>query len=230
MRTCVVATAALTLAAACGSAMAHDGDIGLRIANGKIITGAVVDTPSGPMVQGIRRVFGAEFEDLLGTAFAGEPGLFAAPGTFAMSQLGFDILGPVLRWDGAAFPPAPIPAETITIEFGPLSRTTPLVNMIVPGFSIGVGPGGFDEHYDFYLNAPASDGIYVLSMRLWSDQPGIRASDPFFIVFNWNEDERQHDQAINWARANLVPAPGTAALGLVLAGLASGYRRRRRSA
>lgn len=218
----VATTIALT-----GTAAGHDGDIGLRIVNNRIFTSAVIDTPQGSIVQGVRRVFGAEFIDFGGAPYADDPGLFAEPGTFPTSQLGFDILGPVLKWDGASFPAAPIPAETITIEFGPLSRTTPLANIVVPGFGINVGPAGFDEHYDFTLNAPASDGIYALSLRLWSDAPGIRESRPFYIIFNWNESEPTHDLAIDWARANLVPAPIGVAPMLAAAAFAMGRRRQR---
>ncbi len=207
-------------------AVAHDGDIGLRIVNNRIFTGAVVETPQGSSAVGVRRVFGVEFKDFGGVPYADEPGLFASPGTFPQSSLGFDILGPILKWDGAAFPAAPIPAETINIEFGPLSRTTPLSSIVVQGFGINVGPGGFDEHYDFYLNPPRGDGIYALSLRLWSDAPGVRESRPFHLIFNWNMSEPMHEAAVDWARANLVPSPTTAVVLLAPGVLAMGRRRR----
>lgn len=221
----IIAFVAGCAASIAPSAMAHDGDIGLRIENNRIFTGAVVETPQGSTAVGVRRVFGAEFKDFSGVPYADEPGLFASPGTFPQSQLGFDILGPILKWDGAAFPAVPIPNETINIEFGPLSRTTPLSNIVVQGFGISVGPSGFDEHYDFYLNPPRGDGIYALSLRLWSDAPGVRESRPFHMIFNWNMSEPMHEAAVDWARAHLVPAPATS-LALMLVAAISARRRR----
>jgi len=49
-------------------------------------------------------------------------------------------------------------------------------------------------------------------------------SESFYVLFNLGESEIDHDEAIEWVEANLVPAPG--ALALLAAGVLAGRRRR----
>lgn len=212
MKNRIVAAVALA-AAVSAPALAHEGDIGLALRNGRLVTGKVVDRGMGEKVVGVARVYGAEFTDFLGVPYTDEPGVFGEAGVFPTTGLGFDILGPLLKWDGAQFPLTPAP-ETLTIEKGPSSRTTPLVQSIVQGFSFPIGPAGFDEHYDFTLNPPRGDGVFALGLRLRTTG-AIRESRPFYIVFNWNESEPTHDAAIEWAAENLVPAPGVGGLAVL---------------
>ncbi|MEO1008671.1 MAG: GC-type dockerin domain-anchored protein [Planctomycetota bacterium] len=195
-------TTCIILAAAATAATAHEGDVGLAIIDGVIVTGIVEDGPGGEFVVPGERVFAAEF-DLLGTdVYADEPGLFAEAGTFPDSQLSFEFAGPVRRWNGTSFDDVPAP-ETMTLEFGPLSATSPLSGS-APGFGINVGPAGFDEHYDFFLDAPANDGIFLVGINLSSDDPGIGAAETTYLVFNWNLPESEHDAAVEYVEDTLL--------------------------
>lgn len=202
----------------------HGGDITVIVDGTKMRTGIVEGTPSGGTLIRPQRVFESEFEDFGGVFLSDEPGFDIEDGTLpGLSLLGFDILRALRVWDGAGF--AAIPAETITIELGPQSRTTPSGDVIVPGFGMMVdGEGGLHTHFDYILDSSAGVGIYLLELRLWSDA-GLSATKPWWIVFNNAEDEPVHEAAVEWARENLVPAPASAP---VIATALVGMRRRRR--
>lgn len=217
MRPAIITTAALAVIA--GSANAHEGDIGLKIVDGRIVTGIVEDGPGGEFVVPGERVFAADMFEFGGSIFADEPGLFAAPGEFPGSDLGFDFASPVQRWNGSTFESA---AQTYTLEFGPLSATSPIAGS-APGFGIGVGPAGFDEHYDFYLNDP-QPGVYLLALDLWSSDPGIGSALTTYLVFDYDAAPGAHDAAIHYVEDVIIPAPAS----LAVLGLGALARRRRR--
>lgn len=220
MRTTPTATIALAVAGSIAqSTLAHEGDIGLKIVDGGIVTGIVEDGPGGEFVVPGQRVFAGEMFDFGGQIFADGPGLFAAVGEFPDSDLNFDFASPVQRWDGSTFVSA---TQTLTLEFGPLSATSPLAGS-APGFGIGVGPAGFDEHYDFYLN-DAETGVYLLSLDFSSSDAGIGGAPTTYLVFNNGEDEMVHDAAIHYVEDVIVPAPAS----LAVLGLGALALRRRR--
>ena len=216
MRTTLTATIALAVA---GTAIAHEGDVGLTIIDGRIVTGIVDDGPGGEFVIPGQRVFAAEMFEFGGRIYADEPGLFAAPDEFPDSQLGFNFASPVQRWDGSTFVSA---AQTYTLEFGPLSATSPLAGG-APGFGIGVGPAGFDEHYDFYLNDP-EPGVYLLALDLWSDDRSILGAATTYLVFDYDAAPGEHDRAIAYVEDVIIPAPAS----LAVLGLGALALRRRR--
>ncbi|MEQ9096235.1 MAG: hypothetical protein RIE32_08235 [Phycisphaerales bacterium] len=216
MRAAITSIAALTLTSA---TLAHEGDIGLKIVDGRIVTGIVEDGPGGEFVVPGERVFAAEMFEFGGRIYADEPGLFAAAGEFPDSDLVFDFASPVQRWNGAGFESA---TQTFTLEFGPLSATSPLAGS-APGFGIGVGPAGFDEHYDFYLN-DAETGVYLLALDLSSSEAGIGSALTTYLVFNNGEDEGVHDAAIHYVEDVIIPAPAS----LAVLGLGALAMRRRR--
>jgi hypothetical protein len=199
------------------------GDIGFSIIEGRLVTG-LADDVEGTVIPG-PRVFGADFVEFGGEPYSDEPGLFALQGEFPESELGFDFAGAVLAWDGASFDPGNIAASAITMRFGPAEATSPAEHVVHPGFAIPVGPNGFDEHFDISLGEPAGDGVYLLALNFWSDDPGIAPAKTAWIVFNWNRDEAEHEEAIHWVEENLVPAPGMAML--AMGGAALIARRRR---
>jgi len=244
----VLAVAGTTLLAT-SSVSAHEGDVGLSFISGRLTTG-IVSAPGGPGTQEFvvpgQRVFGAEF-GLIGTdVYAADPGFFSGPmlgggplpTIAANSLLGFNILGSAQRWDvpSQSFVSA-IGGERIRIEFaaGALSRTSPNDSSTVSGFTFNVGPtGGFDEHYDYYLDAPAgapigsapADGIYLLALELFLGGINGSTSLPYYLVFNYNLSEEQHDAAIEYTEVNIVPSPSAAlALGMMAA---PAFLRRRR--
>ncbi|MCA9277682.1 MAG: hypothetical protein H6815_02735 [Phycisphaeraceae bacterium] len=200
----------------------HGADIGLTIENNQLLIGEVVVLPSGQeiVVPG-ERVFGADFAQVGSFVTVDEPGLFGEAGVFPAATLRFDVAASVLAWDGSAFlSPS---ASTMNIEYGPLSVTTG--GGPVPGFGFDVGPAGFDEHYEFFLNSPASSGIYLLEMTFELENTGYGVTDSAFIVFNWGLSELEHDAAIEWVESNLVPSPGS----MAICAVAPLFLRRRRT-
>lgn len=210
MRTMI---AVLLLSATPAFAQLHGGDVGLDVVGEQIVTGD--------------RVFGAEFGEIIPNE-VDEPGFDSLPGTFPNdSSIGFLILDSLRKWDGTDFDT--IPAETISIRFGtslgPI--TTPATPGIVDGFDLNVASdGSWHRHFDFILDSPASTGVYLLQLQLNSSNIGIAPTDPFFIVFNQNDTELNHDAAIAFVESSLtVPEPGSMAFalmvscaGLILAG------------
>ena len=87
---------------------------------------------------------------------------------------------------------------------------------------------GLDLHPEFTLFAPSGDpanGIYVAAFTVAAG--GNAPSDTFWVVFNLGMDEAEHEAAVEWAEANLVPTPGALAAA-ALAGLISARSRTRR--
>lgn len=217
MRAVILSVSALAIGA--GAALAHEGDVGLVIIDGSIVTGIVEDGPGGEFVIPGQRVFAGEMFEFGGRIYADGPGLFSEAGVFPDSDLNFDFASPVQRWDGSTFVSAP---QTYTLEFGPLSATSPSVGS-APGFGIAVGPAGFDEHYDFYLNDPET-GVFLLALDLSSSDSSIGGALTTYFVFNNGEDEMVHDAAIDYVQDVIIPAPGS----LALLGLGALAMRRRR--
>jgi hypothetical protein len=215
-----------TLAVVAGTALADDAhfDVWIYADGGRLMTGAIPEGGSlADAVQNVR-VFGADLgEDA--PNFAAEPGFDALDGSFTPgTTISFNIRGPVREWNGSDF--FTVSGSTISLDYGPASATTPLTDIVTPGFGWTVDDnGGMHEHPSYTLNDP-SDGIFLLSLEFASTQAGLASSQPFWIVFNNNLDEASHDAAIGWVEENLVPAPGAAALFAIAVGFAS---RRRRS-
>lgn len=200
----------LTLAMADAATAQHAGDIEVTVVNGKITT----DTS----------VYGAELGEAGIPNEIDEPGFDAVPGTFDPGQpVGFNILDALRVWNGSDF--NTIANETMTISFSTLSRTTPTTaGASVAGFTLNATAGGeWHRHLIFTLDSPASTGVYLLKLDLFSS--GLETSDPFYVVFNQNEDEGVHDAAMAYVESTLVPEPASLTLA-ALGGLALLARRR----
>ncbi|MFZ4573311.1 MAG: hypothetical protein ACOYN0_02870 [Phycisphaerales bacterium] len=170
----------------------HGGDVGLSVTDAAIRTND--------------RVYLADFGELAAN-FTDEPGFDCIPGTFAPgSALGFTAHGALQKWNGSGFA---IAEERLEIGFGGvLSALTPLDNSDVFGFSLPVGANGqWHRHLEYTLQAPATDGAYLLALSLASSDTGLAPSEVFYIVFNQNLNELQHDKAAQWVRDNLLLQP-----------------------
>ena len=192
--------------------------------DGGVITTGGIDVDDLSITPG-QRVFEGE----LG-AFPAPPGFGDEPGFFADSlpagaSVGFDVIDGLRKWNGSDF--GDLAAETLTLAKGLSSMAAPnAAGGFAPGFVIATadGSGGFDDHPEYALAPGASAGIYLLTLSLWTDAPGIGDSAPIWIVFNNGLDEADHEAAAAWVEANLVPAPGLGVL--ACAGLATLRRRR----
>jgi hypothetical protein len=172
-------------------------------------------------------VFGAEFgEDPQEPFFADEPGFQAMDGDFApFAPFQINIVDSLGAWNGDGFG---LTDNTMTVSFGPATVTSG--GGFIEGFQWQADTlGGFHDHFDLSINGDGGDpanGIYLLPLAIslgeeLGGSPGLPGlSDTFYFVMNLGEDERQHDAAMDWVQANLVPGPGGAALlaGLLLLG------------
>ncbi len=188
---------------ACGLASAqHAGDVLLTVENGRIVTGLVDE--GGTNVRSNVRVFGTRLGEI-GPNFTDEPGFDNDPGTFAVgSRIGFNVRRAVRVYDANQFGTV---GGDFEIAFGPLNIQTAGSDVPVPGFSLPVGINGeWHTHLEYTLLSPATEGLYLLELELYSDQPGINPSLPFWIVFNQNQSESSHAVALRWANVHLAGA------------------------
>ncbi len=225
----VVGIAAFALGA---SARAHEGlDVLLLpdFSSGVLRTGSY-DEATKMVVSENERVFLAEF----GEAIPGEPNFADAPGFRALDgaftpgdQWGFWITDAVRVWDDVAGHFDTLSTHTITLGFGPLSATSATTaGGVVNGFDLTIPAGGFDDHLDVTLDAPAgpeADGIYLLRLSLRAT--GLTPSENVWFVYNRGMDEKMHEAAEEYVRDVLVPSPGGASV-LALFGAAMSRRRR----
>ena len=231
------AVAAGLLALAASPALADGGDIAITNIGGKVVTGTGDHTFYPNEFEFPERVFAADLEEQGGFVFTDEPGWLGpfdnvgegfAPG----SSLGFNIRRALRTWTGDDFLAGPAAEQMRLYDSGAGTNQafSPLTDVLVPGFAVVAdasvhAAGGFDEH-PFYELTTNTQGIYLLELEIWSSDPNVQTSDPIWLVFNYGLSELEHDEAIEWTEANLVPAPGSLAL---LAGAGLLTRRRRRS-
>jgi hypothetical protein len=195
------------VAGVCGGAYGlasaqHAGDVLLTVENGRIVTGLIDET--GTNVRSNVRVFGAKLGEIVPN-FTDEPGFDNEPGTFAVgSRIGFNVRRAVRVYDDHQFGTV---SGSFEIAFGPLSVQTHADDVPVPGFSLPVGINGeWHTHLEYTLLSPAEDGLYLLELELYSDEPGVGTSLPFWFVFNQNQSEQEHAVALRWANVHLAGA------------------------
>lgn len=197
-------------------------DIYVGLAGGAVTIGGISE--DGSVISPGVRVFGADLGEAGIPNFADEPGMQSPDGTFAAgTSLRLNVGRAVRQWNGTDF--LDMSSATFTIAFGPASFVTPATDSIVQGFSlVADDEGGLHDHPDYTLNG-GGDGIYLLEMFVDSASGDYGASDRYWIVFNNNLDEDDHDLAIDWVNDNLVPTPGV--LPVLAGGLLLASRRRR---
>lgn len=221
--------ALIVCGAAASIALGHgeDADYGLAIMDGAVAVG-LGDHDTGTISDFGERVFAAEMSLSGSNWFADEPGIFIEEGSLAdNTQVSFTLTSALLYWDGNGAVNFSQAANAMTLAFGPASVSTAFNNNPVAGFSINYDAdqvGGFDEHFDYTIDASAGAGIYVLANSF--SLSGATDSEVIFTVFNAGLEEDMHEAAIEYVEDVLVPAPGATAL-LALAGMGAVSRRRR---
>jgi len=197
-------------------------DIYVGLAGGAFTIGGISE--DGSVITPGVRVFGADLGESGVPLFADEPGMQSPDGTFAAgTSLRLNVGRAVRQWNGTDF--LDMSSAVFTIAFGPASFDTPATDSVVQGFSlVADSEGGLHDHPDYTLSG-AGDGIYLLEMFVDSSTGAYDASERYWIVFNNNLDEDDHDLAIEWVNDNLVPTPGV--LPLLAGGLLMASRRRR---
>ena len=201
--------------------------------NGRLATGAVL-LDGAPVITPSVRIFETDLGEETPNQ-ADEPGFYSDVFT-PEANLGFNILAPLQRWNYATNS-FDIAAETMSIGLGfgvpgaPEVVTPAGFGITVPGFDFATADltGMFDDHPDFRLDAPASDGLYLLALTLTTDTPGVTNSKPMFILFVQGEAaEAFVEDAEGYVETNMgsLPSPGAAALFAGFGAFAATRRRR----
>lgn len=233
MRYKLMASAVTTMVLATSTATAHEGDVGIRLTGGRFETVlASGEPPTQTFGTEIERVFAAEldFNMTTNTVVIDEPGLASEATGLAGQNLGFNIRAALRRWSGTGFDST---TSTMSVGGGDLGLgfiATPATDTLTPGHTVTVAATPFDFHYDWRLDgatATTGNGIYLVELELTNPGGSLLTSDPFWVVFNYGEDETEHEAAIDWTVENLVPVPSAGGV-MLLAGLTGAVRRRRR--
>jgi len=238
MRNSMMIPAAVLIAAASGTALAGDLDVWVSFQGGQIALGSA-DKGTNPVTftPGVR-VFEAEFGELpLFPNLANEPGFYTET-LPAGTGIGLNIVDALRSWNGSNFDT--IPTQTMSIfgepfPDGDVATTPGTAGGFVPGFQFieADANGFFDDHPVFQLNNQA-DGVYLLTLELFTDAAGIANSDTVFMVFGSNLDgtfgddvafEETIEAAVDYVNTVIIPTPGTIGL-FGLAGFAAVRRRR----
>ncbi len=230
---------------------AHGPQIQIGIDNDKLVTRSLIlDEPYNENLTQLRRVFEIPlFERTLDDSndgwysqpnseypFSG-PGIATALGGFATdSIISLTFTDGLKIWDGATFidpgnEQIDAYRNVMHIGFAITSDTGPFDSFNFPSIA-----NSEDEHkYAFFRllgdgmspNTPSDDGVYLLSLRLFTNQPGVSPSDPYYFLFNKNASASKAEAALDYVNMHLVPEPATlSALGPIVVML---FGRRRHS-
>jgi hypothetical protein len=179
----------------------HGGDVFLEMQGGVLVTGRL---------DGLEPVFPwAVFESEFGIPLPNtslEPGFEAEPGSLpAGTVIGITIRRSLREWDGSGFVISPVQVR-LTKDAGiAISPPGDPANCQGPTLIIGAANagGGLHQHPAYELLAPATDGIYLLELEAWAGSPGNASSEPFYIVFNQNEDHKEFEEVVEWMEERL---------------------------
>jgi hypothetical protein len=181
---------------------------------GTQFTTGAYDFNGGQTITTAARVFRGRFGEAGQPDFTDDPGFVAPSGTLPSNMLvGFDIVDAVRVWDGADFDA--LSPSTITCERFTSFATSPAsFGQTTPGFWIDTtgATGGVHAHMEYYLDPPASNGIYLLTLAVRTNHPTIANPDPIFVVFDMNNPGGTGavDAAVAHVESLLSPAPACA--------------------
>ncbi|MCC6359265.1 MAG: hypothetical protein IT450_11015 [Phycisphaerales bacterium] len=162
------------------------------------------------------RVFEGELGELSIPGWTNNPGYNGSTLT-AAERIGFNIVGPLLYWDGAAYV-APPNGERLDISLNGTTVATARGDTVLePGvvFAIATGSGSIHSHLGYWVKHPdfdpadpftnpiAGPGAYALLLELTSDLRD--AAPPFYVVFNNGLDPAAHEAALAAAEDRLDP-------------------------
>ena len=221
---CVLASASVAFITgnAAGDGPLPHGDISPYAFGGTIRTNLISEdgTTTFPGARVFYAELGADVPD-----FSSEPGWLSPDGSFAgEGVLSFRFNRALKAWNGTDFVDT---TARMSLSFGPLGpATTPLTDIAVTGFGLPIDEhGGLHDHPDYLLEPGASDDVYLLDISFFSDDLGLSASEPVWILFGRNATEAEAEAAYDRAMET-IPAPG-ATMALLGGAWMLGRRRRR---
>lgn len=205
MNTHLLAISAAALAAAATHADAvHAGDIGIELDYLGRIQTYLIDEDTGLPTYNTR-VFIADFDQ---TGFTNEPGVDSDLDAFSYpSSIGFNIRKAIRQWNGVDF--SQVPADRIQIKLANLGPVlTPATDVLTPGFAMSVNTDGeFHHHPGYSWLGETPTGVYLIELELWSTDPSVTTSRPYWIIFNSNDSVENVNAATEWAEQNLIGCP-----------------------
>jgi hypothetical protein len=186
----------------------HDADVVIRMDDADAIEFGTFQ-PGGDILWGTRTARGrldiGQFPNL-----TDDPGFDSFSGSFpAGTQIGFDLLAALRLWDGDDFETID-PDYAMSVTKGDQVATTPAIDGRVPGFTFGSADSGgrFHHHVRFFLDPfefNAVPGLWLLELELWSTNPAVLPSEPFYLVFaSGSEALGQQEDALAWVEQNLI--------------------------
>ncbi len=233
------------------AAFGHGPQIQISIDNQQIVTRALHgDGPYDDALTPIQRVYemplaqraladandGWYAQPNASFAFTG-PGIATALGGFSSgSILSLTFTDGLKLWDGGGF--ADPGTEQIDAYRGATHAAGAVTSDAGPfqSYSFTAISGSADEHKTAYFrllgdgvspNTASDDGVYLLSLQLTSDQPGVGPSLPYCFLLSKNAAPGELAAARSYVNRYLVPEPGAAVL--LACGVMAAMRRRRRT-
>lgn len=211
-------------------ALAHEGDIGLRLVDNRLTTVlAEGEPPAQTIGLDENRVFAAELAYSAPTSQVtiNEPGFATDEAGLINQNVGMYFRKALRAWDGSTFT-----ATSMTMSVGSYDLLLPFVSTPLSDASAPKLAQSFpiqpDFHFDWTLDGATEltgQGIYLVELELESSSSAFSKSRPFWLVYNYGMSEGEHENAVAWVESNLVPAPGAAGL-LALGTLVASRRRR----
>ncbi len=195
-----------------------EGDVFLEVVDGQFRTGLISEDGT-TIERGIRVHYAPLGVDVPNEidepGFQGEAG-----GLGSLTEFSFSFTRALREWNGTDF--STISPLSMSTVFGPANPTTPATDVLTAGLTLANEPSGAHDHPTWVLNAPATDGVYLIEIIFGG--AGVQNSLPVWLLFGQNATEAQVDAAFDYASAT-IPAPGAAIL-LGLGGIVAGRRRR----